>query len=218
MQSQFEHSPPVCLDKVTLFLPQPPHPYNRYDNHPFPWVNISLCDAAEVPWRGEDLRISLHSQFGYICLRVFCFSCPSLALPAHQFCLSARPLQKCSVGSGHEFLTTPVSNDRNQGQAVSLLAESRRRRLVCCRFLSSQGEFANHRRICEICSGAGLLLGRQGELVGMTDRKRRDALHSVEGAEFVFNALSGSLWTLFCSAQEIKNIFWLLIQRWKSQA
>lgn len=89
---------------------------------------------------------------------------------------------------------------------------------MCCRFLSSQGEFANHRRICEICSGAGLLLGRQGELVGMTDRKRRDALHSVEGAEFVFNALSGSLWTLFCSAQEIKNIFWLLIQRWKSQA
>lgn len=83
IQPQFEHRPLVRLGTVRSFLPQPPHPYNRYDNHSFPWVNISLCDAAEVPRRGEDLQISLHSHFGYICVRVFCFNCRSLALPAH---------------------------------------------------------------------------------------------------------------------------------------
>lgn len=59
------------------------HPCNRYDSHPFPWANASLCAAAAEPWRGEDLQISLHSHFRDICVCVFCFSCRSLALPAH---------------------------------------------------------------------------------------------------------------------------------------
>lgn len=70
-QPQFQHSPPVCLGTVRSFLPQPPHPYHRYDKHPFPRVNISLCRAAEVPRRGEDLQISLPSHFG--CILCACF-------------------------------------------------------------------------------------------------------------------------------------------------
>lgn len=53
--------------------------------------------------------------------------------------------KKCSVGSGHEFLTTPVSNDRIQGQAVSLLAGRRRGGWDCGSSPCHGGEFAKSR-------------------------------------------------------------------------
>lgn len=119
--------------------------------------------------------------------------------------------KKCSVGSGHEFLTTPVSNDRIQGQAVSLLAERRRGRLECSLLLLSlvtgwvckiTGESAKCAQVLVTFSCC------KENCLGWQKKE-------VEGVEFVFKAYSG---LSLLSAQEINNRFWPLSQSWKSRA
>lgn len=120
--------------------------------------------------------------------------------------------KKCSVGSGHEFLTTPVSNDRIQGQAVSLLAGRRRGRWDSGSSPCHGGEFAKS----------------QEDLQNML--RSRTASHAARriawdgrwkemplGLWKVLNLfLKLTLASLCCSTQAINNRFRLLSQSWKS--
>lgn len=125
--------------------------------------------------------------------------------------------KKCSVGSGHEFLTTPVSNDRNRGQAVSLLAESRKGGLDRSSVWLSRVvgvSLQNHRRICKNmlrCWPASHAARR----VARDDRQKEMPLSLWKVLDLF---LKLTLASLCSSPQEIKNRFWLLSQNWKSQA